>query len=319
MLLFAVSAQRQLSWQAFAHVLNAIFVADERIALDIKHVRSAVASLGDALGHWEVVADGSSARICIAPPVLASLPRPGLPTAVLCGARSPDTLPSLSQACGNAGVELRIFGESGVNPYAPSRFELVAQSLDALADVAESLHVPFASEPAAWRLAIACGSLEDYIGSLTWSSDPDLNWPRRDFDPEGLRFTRPVGNADRARVSLSAYVHPSGWARQDRLWREREYTSVDRDWGRYAVLADSGHKILRFDRVSGLVAVPRQVPLPRIAARSLALCSGRPPMIHPGDGLGLHVYSAVPESVFGVLAAKLGQDGHPIETAEVVV
>ena len=88
-LLFAVAARRVLTWRSFTDVLDVIFVPDARVGADVKQVRSAVAALGSSLGHWDVVSDEQGTRVCVAPPILAALPRPGLPTAVLCGARSP--------------------------------------------------------------------------------------------------------------------------------------------------------------------------------------------------------------------------------------
>lgn len=310
LLLYAVTAGRELSWRAFGNALDALFVADERVAQDVKHVRSAVAALGDALGHWEVVPDGSSARICIAPPVIAALPQPGRPTAVLCGSRSPDTLEAVSRACRPNGVEVRAFGQSHLHPYAPSRIELTADSTEPIARAAHALQISFRPRPPAWALATACGAVGDYIASLPWSPDPELNWPRRDFEPELLRFVLVNGRRDRGSgLSLSAYEHPSGWERLDRLWRSGESAPIDRNWGRYAVLFDRGIKVMRFDHPRGVASVPVQVPLPRISARALALCSGRPPAIEPGEGLGSLAYSGVPARVFETLARKLGQDG----------
>lgn len=308
-LLFAVAAQRDLNWQAFASALDAVFVPDEQVAPDVKHVRSSVASLGDALGHWEIVSSGSSARICIAPPVIARLPQPGRVVAVLCGSRSPDTLPAVANACRASHVEVRVFSQQHLHPYAPSRIELTADSADAIAEAARSLHIGFRSQPPAWALAVVCGSLSEYLASLPWRSEPELTWPRRDFDPGLLRFIRNSGDPIRDGLTLSAYVHPSGWARQDRLWRGAECANVDRDWGRYAVLSAQGIEVLGFDRPAGTVTVPRQVPLPRLAARAFGLCSGRPPAVKPGEGLGSFVYNGVPVSVFHTLAAKLGQHG----------
>lgn len=307
MILFAISAKRQLSWQAFVDVLDAIFVPDSRLAPDVKHVRSSVATLGDSLGHWEVVQDGPSARICVAPPVIARLPRPGRPTAILCGSRSPDTLPAITNACQNLRVEVQVFSQSQQHAYAASRVELSADSSDEIADAARALNIAFRPVPPAWTLAAACGSVGDYTASVRWESEPELNWPRRDFDTQRLCFVRGSGDPAAKGLNLTAYDHPSGWAHQDRLWRGKESAIVDRDWGRYAVLAARGITVIGFDHRRGTVSVPRQVPLPRIVARSLGLCSGRPPTIKPGEGLGAYIYSDVPITIFEGLAVKLGQ------------
>ena len=58
----------------------------------------------------------------------------------------------------------------------------------------------------------------------------------------------------------------------------------------------------------GVATVPRQVPLPKLLARALALCSGEAPRLVPGTGIGLRAYPSVPHPVFEVVAAKLHQD-----------
>jgi hypothetical protein len=312
-LLFAVTAQRRLSWAAFSHLLDAIFVPDERIATDVRHMRSAVASLFDSLGHWDLVPSGATANICVAPPVIARLPQPGRPAAILCGSRSPDTLTALDAACRALNVDVQVADQSRVHPYAPSRVELIADGPGDLNNVAERLGIRCDPGPTAWALADACGSVADFVTSLHWSASAEPNWPRWDFDPEQRRFVHAVGDPDRAGLSLSSYRHPAGWARHDILWCEGEGAAADRDWARYAVLADRRVRLLQYNANLGVVTAPRQVPLPRLAARSFGLCSGRPPAAEPGDGLGLHVYGAVPLSVFRTVAAKLGQAGTPSE------
>ena len=44
------------------------------------------------------------------------------------------------------------------------------------------------------------------------------------------------------------------------------------------------------DHRDGVATVPRQVPLPKLLARALALCSGEAPRLVPGTGIGLRAY-----------------------------
>ena len=306
----------ELSWASFCKMVDEIFVPDGRLADDVSHTRSEVASLGDCLGHWDVVSDERGTRICIAPPVLAALPRPGLPGALLCGSRSSDTYQALASACRAAGVTISVTKQDHLNPYAASRVEVVGDSHDRIAAAAATLGIGYQQVPAAWALAEASGSLDRYLTNLRWGSDAELNWIRKDFDPTNLRFARVPSGSDHPPFGLSNYTLPAGWARQDRLWRGQENARVDRSWGRYAVLQELGMLVLRFDPLSGSLAVPKQVPLPKIPARSLALCSGRPPAFESGEGLGCRVYPDVPVSIFEALAGKLGQHERYVEGAE---
>ena len=309
-LLFAVSARRRLSWRSFADILDAVFVPDDGVGTDTKQVRSTVASLGSSLGHWDVIPDASTAWICIASPSFARLPWPGLPRAVLCGARSPDTLAEVYRAARAEGAMVQTSPQAHMNPYAPTRIEVAAESTEGLSRVAAALSLRWEPAPAAETLALVSGSVAGYVASLTWSSEPDIDWTRRDFDPDQLRLVRATGSAQRSsQLTLSAYENPAGWARQDRLWRGERSALADRDWGRFAVLAELGRFITAYQHRDGTFTVPRQVPLPAIPARALALCSGKPPRAETGQGLGIHTYLDVPAGIATTVLQKLGQDG----------
>lgn len=308
-LLFAISARRRLSWGSFSEILDAVFVPDDTAGSDVRQVRSTVASLGSALGHWDVVSDGQSARVYIAPPSLVRLPWPGLPRAVLCGSRSPDTLHELSRACIAAGATVHPSSQNHLNRYAPTRLEVTARSPADLARVAASLGLRHQPQPVAEALTDLSGSITGYVASLEWVTEPDIDWIRRDFDPEELRLVHTASDAPRSQqLSLTVYENRAGWARQDRLWRGSSWARADRDWGRYAVLAARGRAVANYERSSGAFTVPRQVPLPAAPARALGLCSGKPPRIGTHEGLGTYSYLDVPVSVGSELLRKLEQD-----------
>jgi len=308
-LLYAVSARRNMAWSSFKAAVDAIHPPGGKAAEEMRYVRSGAADVGDSLGHWDIVPDQQNAtRICAAPAVLARLPWPGLPRAVLCGSRSPDTVSEVLAAGARQGkATVRATRQSARHPYAPARVDVVAGTDDGLAALVGDLGIRVAIEPPAWGLAQACCTVSAYLASLDWQPDDGLDWPRRDFDPGRLAFGPPRASRDREALRLSTYAHPRGWWHIDRLHREGQVASADRSWGRYAVLASAGIDVLRYDHRNGTVTVPRQVPLPKLAARSFALCSGQPPAVVPGEGLGNHSYTGVPQCVVQALAARLGQ------------
>jgi hypothetical protein len=187
------------------------------------------------------------------------------------------------------------------------RIEATADSRQHLAQLASELNIAFGLQPSAWGIAMAGNSVDYYLASLEWVDGGDLNWPRRDFDPEALRLVPSNEQVRREGMVLSVYEHPGGWAREDRLWRGGSSAVANRDWGRFAVLADRGITVLRYDRAAGALSLPRQTPLPGIFARALGLCTGQPPKFEAGDGLGWHSYGGVPASIAKVVATKLGQ------------
>lgn len=305
--LYAVSSRRSVPWSSFKLAVDAAFSPSHQPATQTRYLRSDVAALGDSLGHWDIAPDGQdSIRICVAPPVLARLPWPGPPCAILCGSRSPDTVLDVAAANRSSGKTIaRAVPQQTLHPYAPSRIEVRSSAGGDLGALAAQLGITYAEEPPAWALASACSTLTGYLASLEWDADDQLDWPRRDFDPGRLAYGPPQQNNTPLRLSM--YEHPRGWTGFDRLRRDGKVARIDRAWARYAVLASAGIRVLRYNHRAGTVTVPRRVPLPRLVARSLALCSGQPPAVTPEGGLDHLVYSAVPQSVFDVIATKLGQ------------
>lgn len=307
-LLYAASAARELSWEAFKRIVDATCVpSDSQLATEMKYVRNEATLIGDALAHWEVARTGTDTRIAVSPPVLARLPWPGLPRAVLCGSRSPDTIAEIAEMCGS-GSRLSLSTTAQLHhPYAPTRVELCAESEEDMIAVSRELAVRYNPNPAAWSLAGVSGSVEGYLEALAWDEREDLNWDRREFDPEGLRFVSSADDAEGSRLRLVTYTHPAGWDWRDWLWHDGASADVDRSWGRYCVLASVGRSVLHYNHQEGVATVPRQVPLPKLLARALALSSGLAPRFVPGIGIGLNAYHAVPRQVFEVVAAKLHQ------------
>ena len=129
------------------------------------------------------------------------------------------------------------------------------------------------------------------LKALTWYEREDLNWDRREFDLDRLRFGSPADDAEESRPRLVTYTHPSGWDWRDWLWQDGASADVDRSWGRYCVLASVGHTVLHYNHREGVATVPRQVPLPKLLARALALSSGQAPRLMPGIGIGLNAYA----------------------------
>ena len=305
-----------MPWEAFRRLVDATCIPDGDLAPEMKYVRTEAARLGDALGHWEAIDTSTARRIVVAPPVLARLPWPGLPRAVLCGSRSPDTVTEIQEVCESVGGLLLSSDPQRHHPYAATRLELSGESEEHMIALARELSIRYDRTPVAWSIARSSGSIDSYLDALQWEERGDLNWDRRDFDPEFLRFGSNLDGADRSRLRLIEYSHPSGWAWRNWLRSDGASADVDRSWGRYCVLASVGRVALQYDHRTGIATVPRQVPLPKLHARALALSSGRAPALVPGSGIGLRSYPSVPRPVLEVVAAKLQQDRPKHEHAD---
>jgi hypothetical protein len=318
-LLYALSSSRQLTWDAFKRIFNQVYVRQARTTAGVaseepdRHLRRAAVSILEALGHCDVSFGAQGGEIYAAPAIIATLPTAGLPRAVLCGSRSPDTLRALRAA---ADDRIRI----SVNPhgpavFAPCRIEIESDSVLAMEQFARSAGVRLQQSPAAWSILAMSGSVDRYVSTLNWSTRPDLNWPRSNFDPDRLHFVlspRPVVSSD---LILARYQNPSTGRYLFWLWDGPRSAAVDDpDWARYATLWKGGYHALGYDPSRASFAVPRTAPLPRLLSRAMSLCSGYAPAAMPtgqeprnSEVVGVDMYRDVPPDVYEMCAAKLGQ------------
>lgn len=317
-LLFALSAKRRVPWPVFkqwfdeAHqkeLIESLGKVGDRVA----SVRWQALRTMSCLGHIDLHFGQGDIQVVIAPPVLAALPSRGGSRAVLCGARSPNTVESLQEAAITYDVEITVGLQETSNAYVPTRVELYADSPAKIHDVSSSIGLRFIDFPPARALARVSVSIQEYLQRLMWSKDEELNWRREDYDPVRLRFLPNGQTTPHSR--LSRYQNPTTSIWHYQLWRKGEWAEVELDWGRYAVLALSSRMILKYDLATKSVSVPYGAPLPTLLARAFGLCSGRCSTrferTSSQAGHRYYRFDGVPPSVFNIVANKLGQ--HPIE------
>ncbi len=312
-LLYVLSAWRQISWHNFKQCFDEIqrksveTVGYDAMQTAYSHRWRALRDLS-TLGHIDVRFERKSIRVAVAPPVLAALPSFGNPKAVLCGARSPSFIEGLRVASVNANVELTIDSQSDASPYAPARVEIQADKAVHIKFVADSIGIHYLDTPPARLLAHASISLSDYCLGLAWSSEPEIDWDRKDFDTCRLQFRPPSRTLSLQR--LSRYQHPSSPLRHYRLWQGYQSAEIDLDWGRYAILALTAQSVLWY-LPNRIVLVPYELPLPTLLARAVGLCSGHCPTLTEGVEWNLEgcyqVFSSVPPSIFNKIAGKVDQ------------
>ena len=306
-LLFALSWWGSVEWPRFVSAFDELFqgLDDDQSA---QYRRRDAALNLDSLGHCELHFSRGGGRVAVAPPVLATLPLPGLPRAVLCGARSPTTAREALQVSKEFAPDLRIDAVPG-DTLVPSRIEVEAESSELLRRFARKLGVTYADYPPALAVAAASGSLKEHLGSRSWRSGPELNWTRWDFDTLAGRFV--PGSAARVEPRLTRYE--GGFlGRRYLLWHYGEYAETDPFWGRYAMFCLADRAVLVYDDIAMRVCVPRDAPLPRLLARALALCSGEAavPVDATTSNLAttrFRMYAKVPPDVFNTVASKLMQ------------
>ena len=318
-LLYVISARAEVTWPAFKQIFDYLYMirrCSRELSLDtLPYQRRMTLRAIDALGHCDVSFDEGGGKIFVAPPVLARLPCLGLPQAVLVGERSPQTMKQLSEARSAFGQHVRCDAREHGSDLAlvPQRLLIEAESTNQLADIATALRIRFEEEPPAWSLLHFSSSLDEYLAIFEWSAARELNWKRKDFDISSLQF-RTIHQAETP-TRLSSYSDRVRNLQIHRLWKNGRWVQIDRDWGRYAVLRETGVNVLVYDLQRFLMAVPASAPLPRLFARALALCSGFAAPFIPKHGVsyespeawGFTLFRDVPPQIAEMVATKLGQ------------
>jgi hypothetical protein len=269
----------------------------------------------DSLGHCDVEFNESGGRIYSASPLLVRLPTYGFPQSILCGSRTPKSLDLLTKACSaiSGQIKVDVQAQASTRAYVSRRVIVQAESVDALRNVAESLHISFSDNPPAWALLQLSGSVDDCIRSCEWSIRPELNWPSQDYDLERLQFISRHEPANAIR--LSSYDDITRGRKVHFLWQGESCAQIDRDWGRYIALNRASYSVLIYDPRRSLLAAPSGAPLPRLIARALTLCSGLVARfvdkvsvpIRTAEQIGFDVYTDIAPDIAQLAAAKLGQ------------
>lgn len=317
-LLYVLSARSKVPWPAFKQFYDRLCVVEQAGTSDGDANRERLRTMRalDALGHADFFFDEAGGGVYGAPPVLAALPVSGLPEAVLCGARAPETLDNLRSACGEeiGAVEIETTSHPDAPPLVPARLAVQAESDEALERVAGRLKIPYLHVPPARTLLEFAGGLGDYRTSLPRPHKGTLNWKRKDFDPHRLQFRQ--AEEEVTGFCLSECFDPGQGGRSRHfLFKDGERAEVDRDWGRYELLYRTSVNVLHYDPRRFLFAVPASAPLPRLLARALALCSGYAPRFIPCMQLdvrspetwGFNLYGRVPPDIAKAIATKVAQ------------
>ncbi|MEZ2317974.1 MAG: hypothetical protein ACBR15_03090 [Microcoleus sp.] len=321
-LLYVISAKKELAWLSFKEIFDYLYnletgVREENTDNDgIKKKRYQAIRALDSLGHCDFYFsdDSSKSKVYAAPPVLVRLPCAGFPQAILAGARSPATIQQLSDACQSVGthINLEIQEQASESVLIPKRVAVQeAEDVSELEAIASALGIPFIETPSAWSLLHFSASIDDYLATLKWSNDSELNWKRETFEPNSLQFK--TLEKTETNIRISRYSHPSRNTQSYYFWQDGICSEIDLDWGRYAILKALRRNVLIYDKRRFTMAVPASANLPRLLERALTLCSGyaatyvkKLPSTYP-QIQGFNLFTAIPPQIAEMTAAKLGQ------------
>ena len=244
---------------------------------DFRVSRRALLQCLEALGHCDVYYKDGESKISVTPPSLYRLPRAGLPLAVLAGARSIQTLKELDDAAKARADRLRltVIHNHGLLGLIPDTIQVSATE-DVIVEFCATLRIRYVAIPPAWSLMHWAGMLSDYEASMTFRIPEAFSWARFDFDDKSFDFGH---NRIDEFPRYSCYRNPITSLPTYIFFRDGHGADVDLNWGRYLLLNAKGITITAYDERRSRLCVPVKVPLPGIVARTICLCSGKPPII----------------------------------------
>lgn len=298
---------------AFNGLSQSMMISNREINLN--YVRRQTIRLLDSLGHCEF--DFDNRRVFACSPSLVALPTSGLPKVILTGARVPSFIKKIKNFV-RINRDSISYGETQQNNeylFLPSAIYIEAVDYEYIKNVSLATQIDhYLETPVAWSLVNFSVGIENIMENLIYESRDDINWKKQTFFTDSLTFSnRNCNNIQK----LVSYVNPVNQQRKHWVWDNNQAAEVDRDWGRYIILAFQKKNVIIYDERYHRLAVPSTVPLPRFLARAATLCTGLAPVPAPigEDPIGglpaghqMDIYYDVTPQIAKMISKKLSQD-----------
>lgn len=154
-----------------------------------------------------------------------------------------------------------------------------------------------------------CSDISDYEKDTFSNRETELtyeDWAKYIFNPGTLKLDKSFSeNFDKDFTMLEYRLRP--WEFHHRLWVNQKCYDIDKNWGKYLVLKHHNKDVILYDRNKEKVAIPPELPLPRLLAESIMLLSGFAPEYAFIKGKSYRVYENIPSIFIQNLFKKLGQ------------
>jgi len=199
----------------------------------------------------------------------------------------------------------------------PDTIRVKSETEDALAEFTANLGLRCPHIPPAWTLVNWCGTLSEYEATLDYRVPEGLNWTRYDFCVRSHAFVRTLSEPH---PRYSRYLNPTTRLPVHVFFRDGSGAEVDLNWGRYLLLNAKGFTVTAYDEKRFRLCVPVRTPLPSVIARTVCLCSGKPPLHISGEQLVADwecrdwlMFEDVPPQIAMAALSKVGQSPARVE------
>lgn len=154
-------------------------------------------------------------------------------------------------------------------------------------------------------------NIAEYESLLETTDENDYDWARYSFNPETLKFEKSENTNFNKSFSLLQYKL-NEYTYQHKLWKNSNCFQIDMNWGRFIALRHFNKNVILYDSAHNKVAIPIELPLPRLLAESIMLLSGLAPNFKVIEGKKYRIYENIPSIFTTNLFSRLGQT--PINT-----
>jgi len=263
----------------------------------------------------------STKKVVVNPSQLILIPTIKGRKALFIGGRSPELVEKLIDAAQKRKFDVSLEAQAEVNqPYLLPSTITIAKQDDSkgvdiergLAEIAEECNVIFEPDKLPqYRLCRFSGSIDEYKSTLVpLDGFKDHGWNTKVFDGDQLKFQAVHPDQIDKNFCLVEY-RLNEYTFLHRLWINGQAYEVNKNWGRFMILEKEGRDVVFFDRDKSSIAVPASLPLPRLLAEAVTLCSGKAPearYLKLGDTATVfNIYENIPSFLSDAYFKKIGQ------------
>jgi len=149
-------------------------------------------------------------------------------------------------------------------------------------------------------------NITEYENILQPTDENDYDWARFTFNTETLKFEKSENATFDKSFSLLEYKL-NEYTYHHKLWNDGKCYQVDMNWGRFIALKHFKKDVILFDSTQNKVAIPIELPLPRLLAESIMLLRGLAPDFRVIEGKKYRIYENIPSIFTSNLFSRLGQ------------
>ncbi|RYU92854.1 hypothetical protein [Emticicia agri] len=333
LILKILSLKKNCTFQEFSDIIDTIEYNTKIWTLsefqqNPKYIKQTLINFYDSLGFLNY--HYSRNNIIINKPQFVIIPSISSLKAILIGGRSKFLIDNLQNICNEYRINLEVIPQPRkVEIYylpdlirlTPANCKNSTEAWMKLQKIANILNIDFRlnEKPYLQPQIIQFGlqdfseninSYKQYILNNKLIEKPDYEWARKTFDTNHLKFLK-INDLIDKNLSLQEYYIQYKYIYI--FWLNNLSYEVDRNWGRFLLLSEKGKRVIYYYLDTQELAIPKDIQLPQLIAKSIILLSGQAPiykkMLIEGNYFTYQFYQNVPklfaENLFNKFKQKI--------------